>query len=167
MSNLYNLDIANQYGNVDVRSGVPESYTWIKGKRLQPLCQKHSILFCEAMTGFKRSGGRWQAQHDGVVVHDEDAELLRILIEDRRYRRHSRGRAFLPAAKAALAQAKPRLRQRMDDRQRAVAQQEREWRRGQRRYREEMDEFWRETMRQMEARPRMTCERVNWLKEGF
>lgn len=81
------LEIENQYGNVDIRRGCPDGYTHIKGARLQTLCSRHRIWRSNAMIGFKQSGRGWRADCDGVLVHTEDAELLEIAIADRKARR--------------------------------------------------------------------------------
>lgn len=75
--------IANDFGNVDVRSTLPKRYIHIPGKRLQPLCRKLGIKYAGAMTGFEKSGRYWKAIIDGIVVSARSAAKLNDAIEAR------------------------------------------------------------------------------------
>jgi len=87
MSNRHLLKIANCYGNVDTRTGIPKRYTHIPGKRLQPLCRKLGIKYAEAFVGFKGSERKgYKPEIDGVVVSTISAPKLLKEIEERTQR---------------------------------------------------------------------------------
>ncbi len=91
------LKITNEYGNVDVREGVPKGYVYVKGQRLQPLCRKLKIQFAPAVVGFQGDGEfGYRPQFDGVVVSARSASKLLAEIEARERRAHAR-----PAQKIA------------------------------------------------------------------
>lgn len=94
------LPIANQYGNVDVRSGVPAGYAHFPGKRLSVTCKALGIDFAEAMDGFARSKQGYKPTFDGVVVREEDAPRLREALAQRDARRPT------PAQRAARNEAR-------------------------------------------------------------
>ena len=80
------LSIANRYGNVDVRRGVPKGYAHVPGKWLQPLCRKLGIKYAGALVGW---GGGWRfpCPHvDGVIVAAESAKRLTQAIQARQAR---------------------------------------------------------------------------------
>src|SRR6516164_11326689 len=70
------LKIANSYGNVDVRDGVPNGYEHVRGKRLQPLCRKLGIEFDRALVDIEQSGAYRRPIFDGVVVPADCAAKL-------------------------------------------------------------------------------------------
>jgi hypothetical protein len=70
------LKIANSYGNVDVRNGVPNGYEQVRGKRLQPLCRELGIEFARALVNIEQSGPYRRRILDGVVVPADSAPKL-------------------------------------------------------------------------------------------
>jgi hypothetical protein len=85
------LKIANGYGNVDVRGGVPGGYVHVPGERLQPLCRKLKIKFAPALidfTGKRRYG--YSPVLDGVVVSSRSAPKLLAELEARQQRSSKR-----------------------------------------------------------------------------
>ena len=78
------LAIANEYGNVDVRTQVPKRYAHVPGKYLPSLCRKLGIKFAPALVGFKRGWrGRYSRVIDGVVVSARSAERVQKGIAER------------------------------------------------------------------------------------
>lgn len=78
------LRIANGYGNVDIRAGVPKRYTHVPGARLGQLCTSMGISFAPAVVGFSgcdRYG--WKPVKDGVVVSSLSAKKLRTAVAER------------------------------------------------------------------------------------
>jgi len=89
------LAIANEYGNVDLtRCKLPKSYVHVQGPRLQPLCRKLKIKFCEAIVGFDGYGSydnkRFSPIKDGVVVSVKSEAKLLAAIEERQARTATR-----------------------------------------------------------------------------
>jgi len=81
--------LLNQYGNIDVRKGVPADYAHVKGDRLGPLCRKLNIEYATALVGFDsgRSKTRWKAKLDGVFVALSDQKRLEDAITERQAKR--------------------------------------------------------------------------------
>jgi hypothetical protein len=82
------LQIANGYGNVDVRDRLPGGYVHIKGQRLQPLCRKLRIKYAKALVEIKKyrrdrhspvfDVGKFAAmirQRFPSIPEDEDTEI--------------------------------------------------------------------------------------------
>lgn len=80
---MFLLKIANEYGNVDVRHGLPKGYVHVSGKRLTVLCDKLGIKHCRALIGFTDTRYGWKPNLDGVVVTDISEPKLRHAIEQR------------------------------------------------------------------------------------
>jgi hypothetical protein len=76
----------NDYGNVDIRKGVPQGYVHLPGKRLQPLCRKLQIVWGNALVRLVRTRFGFKAILDGVVVHQAAVEVLRHAIKAREIR---------------------------------------------------------------------------------
>src|SRR4051812_435883 len=108
------LAIANEYGNVDLtRQRLPKRYRHIPGKRLQPICRKLKIRFCEAVVDFdgnKKYG--YRPICDGVVVSAKSAEKLLIAIAIREERANS------PKVIAARERAKVRREEKQEEKDR-------------------------------------------------
>ena len=63
----------NQYGNVDIRAGVPKGLTHIPkatygNLKIGVLCKQLYCPSAPAVTGFRKSGKFWKSITDGVVV---------------------------------------------------------------------------------------------------
>lgn len=88
----------NEYGNVDVRRGVPTGLRHVSGQRLSVTCKAVGIEFAPALVGWKRRCGSHRPVFDGVVVIDGDEARLREAIAKRNARR------LTPAQKAKRRQ---------------------------------------------------------------
>jgi hypothetical protein len=85
------LQIANGYGNVDVRDRLPGGYVHIKGQRLQPLCRKLRIKYAKALVEIKKyRRDRHSPVFDGVVVSSRSADKLLAEIVARQERSTNR-----------------------------------------------------------------------------
>lgn len=88
----------NQYGNVDVRSGVPAGLVHINAKRLTVTCAAIGVECAPALTGFK--SGKWGGPEiSGVVVRAEDEAKVREAMQRRAAKR------MTPAQKEARREA--------------------------------------------------------------
>jgi hypothetical protein len=84
----------NDYGNIDISSGVPPGLAYVEGKRLTVTCRSLGIECAPAMTGWVRGWRGPKPDLTGVVVHEKDEATLRAAIERRNQRRRT------PAQKA-------------------------------------------------------------------
>jgi hypothetical protein len=86
------LSIANDYGNVDLRSAkLGKRYVVVEGKRLQPICRKLGIAWAPAMTGFSWGRGGWCIPtFCGVVIAKVSEPKLLAEIDSLRQRREKR-----------------------------------------------------------------------------
>jgi hypothetical protein len=75
--------IANEYGNIDVRFGVPKGYVHVEGLRLAPLCRKLGITHALALVGLRKHGGFWRPQYIGGKRQQLDAgDYVICLVDD-------------------------------------------------------------------------------------
>lgn len=77
----------NDYGNVDIRYGVPAGCTHFKGDRLTMVCRKLAIECAPAFAGWQGSGRYIKPKIEGVVVRTEDADKLATAIAERERQR--------------------------------------------------------------------------------
>jgi hypothetical protein len=84
------LPIANSYGNVDIRLGIPEGYEHVEGLGLQPLCRKLGISYSQALIGFTNKNKSSKPILDGLVVKKESVPGLRTAIAEREKRSQKR-----------------------------------------------------------------------------
>ena len=80
------LSLANQYGDLDVRDGVPKGYEHVRGERLQPICRKLKIRFAQALLGWGGTKRFPKPLHNGVVVSVRSAPRLRLALSEREQR---------------------------------------------------------------------------------
>lgn len=82
-------DKTNEYGNINIVSGVPSGLVHVSGLRLGPLCRKLGIEFAPALSGW--TGPRcWRKPViQGVVVLATDADSLRAAVVERESRAKS------------------------------------------------------------------------------
>lgn len=83
--------VVTSFGNIDVRSGVPDGLVHIPRLRLQPLARKLEIPFADAVIDFnkfRRNGGKmYGAVKLGIVVADYDEAVLLQAFDEREQRR--------------------------------------------------------------------------------
>ena len=77
------MKYVNQYGNVEIRNGVPKGYVHMRGERLQPICRKLGIVWAPALIGFEKNRYGCKPILDGVVVSARSAEKVREAIKER------------------------------------------------------------------------------------
>ena len=88
----------NQYGNVDVRNGVPAGCAHINAKRLTVTCAAIGVECALALIGWK--SGKWGGPEiSGVVVRGEDEAKVREAMQRRAAKR------LTPAQKEARREA--------------------------------------------------------------
>lgn len=88
----------NQYGNIDVRNGVPAGCVHINAKRLSVTCAAIGVECAPALTGWK--SGKWGGPEiSGVVVRAEDEAKVRDAMQRRAAKR------LTPAQKEARREA--------------------------------------------------------------
>jgi len=76
----------NEYGQVDVRNGVPVGFSHIQAKRLTVTCAAIDISCAPALTGWK--SGKWGGPEIfGVVVKVEDEQKVREAMTHRAAKR--------------------------------------------------------------------------------
>ncbi|MEO2034954.1 MAG: hypothetical protein ABGZ35_22975 [Planctomycetaceae bacterium] len=89
MDNILTLAIANQWGSFDMaHDRLPGRYQHIEGQRLQPICRKLGVKFCDAVVDFEESYGNYPAKpiKNGVIVTKTSAPKLLVAIEHREAR---------------------------------------------------------------------------------
>lgn len=88
----------NQYGNVDIRNGVPTGLVHINAKRLTVTCAAIGVECAPALTGWK--SGKWGGPEiSGVVVRSEDEAKVHDAMQRRAAKR------LTPAQKEARREA--------------------------------------------------------------
>ena len=76
----------NNYGQVDVRNGVPAGFVHINAKRLTVTCSAAGVECAPALTGWK--SGRWGGPEiSGVVVRASDEAKVREAMQRRASKR--------------------------------------------------------------------------------
>lgn len=85
MNTKRNKLIKNEYGNVDIRNGVPEGLVHVQGERIGPTAKSLGIDYAPAMYGWNL-GANMRPLIDGVVVSKRDAKQLIAAIEERKDR---------------------------------------------------------------------------------
>jgi len=68
---------SNEYGNIDIRHGVPAGFEHVSGKRLTLACKKLNIECMPALVGWKKSGRYTKPKLDGVVLTSKNAKKLK------------------------------------------------------------------------------------------
>ena len=88
------LAIENEYRNFDLtRNKLPARYQHVSGNRLQPLCRKLGIRYCEAVVGFEDYGyHKYSPVKDGVIVSRQSTPKLMTAIREREKRSEARRR---------------------------------------------------------------------------
>lgn len=71
------------YGNVDIRTDVPEGLIHLDELRLQPLARKLEIPYAEALVGFSKYRRMYKAEKRGIVIAELNAQIMRQAIEER------------------------------------------------------------------------------------
>jgi hypothetical protein len=64
------LNIANRYGDVDIRHGVPFGFVHLPEDKAAKLCVKFDVSFANAMVGFVNIEGKWKPVRQGVVLQE-------------------------------------------------------------------------------------------------
>lgn len=76
--------LANGYGSIDVRGGVPTDLLHVIEPRIQPVARRLSIPYATALVGFTEyMRDRWQAQLEGIVIERTDEDRLRQALDAR------------------------------------------------------------------------------------
>ena len=66
----------NEYGNIDVREGVPHGLSWIRQKRCGATAKSAHIPYAAALVGFTSYRGQYSPDIDGVLVRKKDKAKL-------------------------------------------------------------------------------------------
>jgi hypothetical protein len=64
-------EIANRFGDVDVRKGLPSSCTHLRSENAIQVLKRYRIKFARALVGFENVNQRFVPKHLGVVVFSE------------------------------------------------------------------------------------------------